>query len=924
MRIYQIAGAIIFLIVLGLSFFSGTGRIDFNTEIRPILNDKCLKCHGGVKRNGGLSLLSEDDALKGGDSGIASIIPGKPGDSELIRRIIDHDPEVRMPLEMDPLSPEEIKMFKQWIKQGAAWETHWAYVPPVKTILPKANLASWPRNEIDWFILANMENENLIPTPQAESAVIARRLCLDLIGIPLDFEKVSFYIQDPSDVNFEKLVDLLLSSPHFGEKWASMWMDLARYADSKGYEKDPYRSIWKFRDWVIRSFNENKPFDQFTIEQLAGDLLPDATYNQRIATAFHRNTMNNTEGGTEDEEYRIAAVVDRVNTTWTVWQGTTMECAQCHGHPYDPISQTDYYASMAFFNNTQDADLDSEIPFLEEFMPDEDSIIRSNLNWIKTHHPEVKIDNQASLTDQIKQAIFPRLLPVYCDDFNDVEIHTSGKAVNWARLPKNIPNKNFYLKYAQLECSTLEGLTYQYVSSGIKGRIELRRDLPEGPLLHAIDLTKSKNGKPEKIFGEIQPTAGRHDLYVHLINTNAANSDPEGIIDLREIQLNYKNALPEPMALKQKRVELLPLREEAIRTPVMKGRTTATLRKTYLFERGNWLDPSEEVKADVPNMLGALKAENKDRKALADWLTGSENPLTARVIVNRFWEQLFGHGILYTMEDFGTQGMKPSHPELLDWLAVYFRDDLNWDVKAFLKNMVMSSTYRQSSKASTDGIRVDPENIYFSRGPRVRLTAEQVRDQVLAVSGLLSKKMYGPPVMPYQPDGVWQVVYSGASWKTSEGEDKFRRGIYTHWRRTSPYPSMTTFDSPSREFCVPRRIPTNTPLQALVTLNDPVFIEASKALAQRMKKIEAENISAQIATGYKNALMQVPSQNTLDVLTRLYRDTNVDSNNQKNKDIVFQTGTGNEADPEAVDNSLDAMAVVANAILNLDRFIMKE
>ena len=923
LSIYQIAGALILFVVLGLSFFSGTDRVDFNAEIRPVLNEKCLKCHGGVKRNGGLSLLSRDDALQGGDSGLATLVPGKVGESELFRRIIAQDPEVRMPLEMAPLSVNEIKLFKNWIKQGANWETHWAYIPPSKPELPNPNLSSWCRNEIDWFILAAMERENLQPASQADPDVLARRLCLDLIGIPLGFEEVSFYINDPSERNYEKLVDKLLSSPHFGEKWASMWMDLARYADSKGYEKDPYRSIWKFRDWVIRALNENKPFDEFTLEQLSGDLLPNATYDQKIATAFHRNTMNNTEGGTEDEEYRVAAVLDRVNTTWTVWQGTTMECAQCHDHPYDPIRQKDYYAFMAYFNNTQDADLDSEIPFLEEFRPQEDSIIRSVLEWMKHHAPARKLDSLASITEQIKQAIFPRLLPIYCDDFNDVEIYESGRAVNWARLPKNIPQKQFYLKFAKVNCTDLLGITYKVISSGDKGRIELRKDKPNGPILHRIDLKKTKGKKPESIFSAVTRLEGPHDLYVHLINTNAAQSDPEGIVDLRQLYLNYKNTPTESIAFNQKVEELLSVREKAICTPVMKERNPASSRTTHFFERGNWLDPGEEVQPGVPEWLGNINDVEKNRIAVANWLTGTENPLTARVMVNRFWEQLFGRGIVYTMEDFGTQGSKPSHPLLLDWLAVYFRDEVHWDVKALLRTMVMSATYQQESTRNLDMIQKDPENIFLSRGPRVRLSAEQVRDQVLAVSGLLSKKMYGPPVMPLQPEGVWQVVYSGASWKTSEGEDRFRRGIYTHWRRTSPYPSMTTFDTPSREFCVPRRIPTNTPLQALVTLNDPVFVEASNALAQRMKKIESDDIATQIAAGYKYAMMQDPSPNTLDILTELYQEAKIKMQDEEQEKVLSSTGP-DVAVEEAGVHSLDALGVVANAIINLDRFIMKE
>ena len=927
-RLWIGLGIVIALGLWGLiSLFSGN-EVDFNTQIRPILNEKCLRCHGGVKRNGELSLLFREEALKGGESGIPAIVPGNPGKSELMSRLRHHDPEQRMPLEMDPLTQEEIELFKTWISEGAEWETHWAYIPPEKPELPSISLSNWTRNEIDHFILARLEQEELKPSSQAKPEILARRLSLDLTGLPPDPESETLlsFLNDPSDANYEQLVDSLLASPHYGERWAAMWLDLARYADSKGYEKDPHRSIWKYRDYVIKSLNDNKAFDQFTLEQLAGDLLPDPTEEQLLATAFHRNTMNNTEGGTEDEEFRTAAVLDRVNTTWTVWQGTTMECVQCHSHPYDPFRQKEYYQFMAFFNNTQDADLDIEIPFLEHYEPKEDTAIREIIGWIKQHNPSAKVNPEASLTTQIQQAIFPRVLPLDADDFNDVELYGDGRASNWARLPKNIPFKKFYLKYEQLDLTNLESITYRFNSWGDKSRLELRLDEPDGKLLHGIDLYKSSKQKPGIVTGSVENVEGKHDLFIHLVNRNAATSDPDGVVYLSEMEFNYANISPISSALKKKQDELLNLKRKSVRTPILQERAEDNKRITQLFVRGNWLVKEDTVSADMPEILGKLPEDvSKDRLAMARWLTSAENPLTARVMVNRFWEQIFGRGIVYTSEDFGTQGIKPTHPELLDWLAVQFRDEWNWDIKAMLKTIVMSSTYRQSSKSSPELQERDPENLLFTRGPRVRLTAEQLRDQALAVSGLLSRKMYGPSVMPWQPDGIWQVVYSGMQWKNAEGEDKFRRGIYTYWRRTSPYPSMTTFDSPSREFCMPRRISTNTPLQALVTLNDPVFVEAAKNLAMQLEEKGELEVEARIAWAFERVLMRKPSAHTLGVLTQLYQDALAEkkTENADDKTNIHAVADMSESESDST-KRLDAWGVVANALLNLDSFIMKE
>ena len=696
-----------------------------------------------------------------------------------------------------------------------------------------------------------------------------------------------------------------------------MWLDLARYADSKGYEKDPYRSIWKYRDWVIKAFNANMPYDEFTHRQLAGDLLENPTEDDLIATSFHRNTMNNTEGGTEDEEFRVAAVLDRVNTTWTVWQGTTMECVQCHSHPYDPFRQTDYYTSYAFFNQSKDEDLDGEFPVLETFAQKEDSTIKALLNQLKQWDREISYDEKASLPTQIRQAIYPRIRIGDCDGWEDVELNYKLVATNWARNPNNIPDKNYYLYYHQLDLTEVEKIAYRFNSAGDLGRIELRLDHPDGPLHQTLDLPFTK--KPIWLSASAEPLSEPRDVYVRMVNKGV--NDPKGRFNLMDMYLlKAGEEIDEEKIGKQD--ELLAQRWKATRFPIMQERNDKNKRLTQEFIRGNWLSPGDTIhQPDVPGSLSPFpNSVERDRLGFAQWLTDPQNPLTARVMVNRMWEQLFGKGLVHTVEDFGTQGAKPSHPELLDWLAMRFQEDLEWDIKALLKTIVMSSTYRQSSRVGQEQLEKDPENLLLSRGPRVRLTAEQIRDQALALSGLLSTKMYGKPVMPPQPDKVWQSVYNSEKWETSKGENRYRRAIYTYWKRTSPYPSMVSFDTPSREFCVSRRIPTNTPLQALVTLNDPVFIEAAEHLAQQMIQ-QGTSLEEQLDYGYRRVLFKPPSEATLSTLKSLYQDVWASHREEgSSSEFVIEKVSDVGIDkPE-----LAAMSVVASALLNLDSVIMKE
>ena len=732
--------------------------INYNDHIRPILNNKCIACHGGVKKLAGVSFLFEEEALSVSKNGNRIIIPGDAANSELIARVTHHDPNERMPMDEDPLTKEEIDILTRWIDQGAQWKDHWAFIPPEKKLPPAAEDEAWIKNAIDQFILARMDDEGLKPSEEADKPTLLRRVSLDLIGLPPSVQDRELFFNDNSPNAYDKLVDRLLASPRYGEHWTSMWLDLARYADSKGYEQDAHREIWKYRDWLIDAFNADMTFDEFTIQQLAGDLLPDASKDQIIATAFHRNTMNNDEGGTDDEEFRVAAVIDRVNTTWEVWQGISFGCVQCHSHPFDAFRHEEYYKYLSFFNNTADADLPTEEPVIDVYTKEEESKIALIKAWISEN---------------------------------------KGKPLMGAQLSKK-----------ETELDSIKGTSL----------------------------------------------------------------------------------------------------------PIMKELTGDDRRETNMFIRGNWLDKGKKVVSDVPASLPSLKTEEEpDRLVLAKWLVSGENPFTARVIANRIWAKLFGRGIVETLEDFGSQGSPPTHPEMLDWLALQFQDELGWRMKPLIKMMVTSATYKQSSKVTPEKFDKDPNNYLLSRASRIRLSAEQVRDQSLSVSGLLSEKMYGPSVKPYQPEGVWQVIYSGVNWENSEGEDAYRRGLYTYWRRTSPYPSMMSFDSPSREFCVNRRINTNTPLQALITLNDPVYIEAANALGNLTKR-NGKTLDQRITNMFERTLLREPTEGEVEILKNVY--------------VEASLNLAEDYDKTPMNLSLEAlrtpMAVVANSLLNLDEFLTRQ
>lgn len=914
-----IASGIIVAIVSAIIWFpdhDGKDRIDYNADVKPILNKHCMGCHGGVKKAGDVSFLFEHEMLEPGKSGKKPVVRGDVSASEMIKRITTNDPEEKMPKNAPPLSDQEIETLKKWVEQGAVWETHWSYkkaerpeVPSFSNVwnlfgLININHSGWAENEIDHFVLKKLKDNELSPADEADRATLIRRVSLDLTGLPPSEKEVTAFINDKSANAYEKVVDRLLKSSGYGEKWAAMWMDLARYADTKGYERDAARRIWRYRDYVIKAFNKDKPFDQFTIEQLAGDLLPQKdglpTEEQLIATAFHRNTMNNDEGGTIDEEFRVAAQIDRVGTTWEVWQGTTFACIQCHSHPYDPISHDEYYKYMAFFNNTRDEDVTTETPVLRIYKDDDSVQVKKVLDWIAVHDPKQTPD-------------FSRFMRIVEPKINS---HDFKRIRNSALLDSKFlgMKQNAHTAIVGVTLNDKPRMLMQYSTKAEKALLTVRDDTTKKEFFTRFAVPNT-NGKDTVIVVELPVTTGKKDLYFTLESTKT----PDEWVRVKWI--SFQKELPGKAEKEYNDVITTYARtliKRVDETPIFWEGEGDLARKTNVFVRGNWLVKGQEVKPEVPKLFFPMpKDYPQNRLGLAKWMVHRDNPLTARVIVNRFWEQVFGRGIVETVEDFGSQGSEPSHKELLDWLAVSFMEDDHWSTKKLLKKMVMSATYKQSSLTDKDKKEKDPYNILLSHGPRVRLSAEQVRDQALAAAGLLSGKMYGKSVMPQQPDGIWMTPYNGETWNLSEGEDKYRRAVYTYWKRTSPYPAMMTFDAPTREFCQSRRIRTNTPLQALNTLNDPVYLEAAEQLAVKMKK-RGSTPAQQLTEGYRMLTFQQINKKYLDLLMNIYTDS-WKAYKQKPSEAKNMLPSGKEKSPE-----LAALTVSANVLLNLDAVLTKE
>lgn len=894
-------------------FLSHSSSVDFTTQVKPIINRSCITCHGGVRQKGGFSLLFRDEALAKTESGKRGIVPGDPGNSEMIRRINLRNPEERMPYKHDPLSKEEIDLLTKWVKQGAQWGEHWAYVPVKDIPVPQPDAlfglikrsSKWAKNPIDNFIEEKLDLLDLKPSAIADKQTLLRRVSLDIIGMPAPEKLASKFLHDNKESAYTELIDSLLAMPAYGEKWAAMWLDLARYADTKGYERDDSRSIWKYRDWLIHAFNDDKPYDQFLIEQIAGDLLPSATDDDYIATAFHRNTMTNDEGGTENEEFRTAAVLDRVNTTWQATMGTTFACVQCHAHPYDPFKHEDYYKFMAFFNDTRDEDTQADYPLLRHYNDSMQQEVRNVVKWVN----QAVSSQKAAAINTFLKTWQPAYNSLTCDSFTNSELNDT----KWLAF------RNHAL--CRLKNVTLENknqLIFRYKADTSGGIWQIHLDHSDGPLVATISLPQAKKGWTVT-QSTIAVNNGKHDLYFTYTNKNLKKPTTNGALFdwfyfTEEFPGKGKAGFDE---IKNQYWKLLSANVPT--TPVMMDNPAFLHRASYVFNRGNWLVKGAMVQPDVPKSLNPFPANApRNRLGLAMWLTSKQNPLTARTMVNRVWEQLFGTGLAETLEDLGSQGIAPTHPELFDWLSYQFMNNDNWQVKKLVRKIVLSATYQQASNVSKDLLQKDPYNKYYARGARVRLSAEQVRDQALCISGLISNKMYGPAVFPYQPKGIWQSPWNGAEWKQSQGEDQYRRALYTYWKRSAAYPSMLTFDGVSREVCTVRRIRTNTPLQALATLNDSVYIDIARHFANRMQNKAGDAIIKQISSGYAMATNHQIEERSIKALQNLYYSALNKFTNDPARTCKIN---GNRGYP--TDAATAALTVVANAILNLDEVVMK-
>ena len=964
------------LLVLVISCLAPCARaeppVDFNRDIRSILANTCFACHGpdASERQAGLRLDTRDGARSASESGGFAVVPGDLEASQLYLRVTSDDESVRMPPAESgkTLSPREVQLLTDWIAQGAKYSTHWSYLKPVRPELPKlTEHPAWPKNETDHFILARLIQEGLRPSPEADRYALIRRVSLDLTGLPPTLQEVETFANDRDPKAYERLVDRLLEKKTYGEHWTRMWLDLARYADSSGYADDPPRTIWGFRDYVIRSLNANKPFDQFTIEQIAGDLLPNATQEQLVATAFHRNTLTNNEGGTNDEEFRNVAVVDRVNTTMAVWMGTTISCAQCHNHKYDPISQKEFFRFFAFFNNSEDADRRDESPLVQVWSAEQETQKTAWRAEIAQRKAELKADTrelseaqsrwEAEVAKDEKQAVTGRFVRVEIVDREEflslAEVEVFSGQQNVARKGKATQSSTDFNGPPELaidgktdgDFNKAKSTTHTKKDKNPWWLVELsepvaierivvwnRTDGGVGTRLKGFRVSiLDEDQQPIWKVDVAEPPAPNRQLVIASVPAAIlaiVKTPAETRSDKQQQQLTdyFRSIAPE---LKSVREQLAKLEKQLADSkpltsvPIMRQRGADKRRVTKIQRRGNFLDTGDEVSEGTPATFPPLpEGEPMNRLTLAKWLVNENNPLTARVIANRYWEAIFGVGIVRTSEEFGTQGELPSHPALLDWLATELVR-LDWDMKAFLKRLVTSSTYRQSSVSSAELIERDPDNRLLARGPRFRLSAETIRDQALFVAGLLSEKMYGAPVKPPQPSiGLTAAFGSGIDWKTSAGDDRYRRGLYTTWRRSNPYPSMAAFDAPNREVCTIRRDRTNTPLQALVTLNDPVYIEAAQSLARYMATVGETN-DDKAALGFRRCLARAPNKTELARLTNLYQRAH--EHFAKRPAAAKQMATEPlGAAPEGSNlTELAAWTVVGNVLLNLDEMFLK-
>jgi hypothetical protein len=1013
--------------------------VDFSRQIRPILANNCFKCHGfdAAERQAGLRLDQREAATGEAESGEHAIVPGKPEASELIKRVSSADADLRMPPPetKKSLTEAEKTLLSRWIAEGANYQTHWAFTAPVSPPLPDVQQAAWPRGELDRFILSRLEREGLAPSAEASRTTLIRRLSLDLTGFPPTIGDVEAFLVDERPDALERLVDRLMASPHHGERMAVDWLDASRFADTHGYHIDAGRDMTLWRKYVIDSFIQNVPFVRFTIEQLAGDLLPstgDAERDlvQKLASGFNRNHMINFEGGAIPEEYLTAYIIDRVNTTGTVFLGLTVACTQCHDHKYDPLTQREFYQLYAFFNNVPEAGLDGSkgnakplirVPTREQAREHEEvaAKIKEAEAAIAAAEPEIaaaqvkweetalaKRDQQwkplafesaiskggATLTQEDDKSVLASGENPATDTY---ELTAGGlEFVTGIRLealpheslkgqgPGRSDNGNIVLTNVRLLVLSADGNAPKALQLKAASANFSQKDFP---VANAIDDKPGSGwgihpelGKPhsaifelekrlellptEKLLVELsfQSIYGQHQLgrfrvsATYATNPHAAGSLPDGIAaalaaaaDQRtaeqkaEIQKYYREQVSTQSRGLLAELTALKVRQEAIdkQTPTsMVMAESDKPRETFLLVRGAYDKPGEKVTPEVPSFLPPLAGDApRNRLGLANWLVSSEHPLMARVTVNRYWQMFFGTGLVKTAEDFGTQGELPSHGELLDWLAVDFREsgvgtrESGWDVKRLVRQIVTSATYRQSAAVTPELVGKDPENRLLARGPRFRLQAEFIRDQALYVSGLYDGRIGGASVSPYQPTGLWEELMSrqdGANWTAqtytqSHGIDLYRRTMYTFWKRTCPPPTLATFDAPDRETCTVRRSRTNTPLQALVLLNDPTYIEASRQFAERILREGGATTDERLTFAFQTVTAREPNSAEMAVLRTVYEKQLTRFRALPGAATSLLKIGESAADPQFDAAELAAWAMVASVILNIDEAITK-
>ena len=885
----------VLVLINGQAVHGESEAVSFNSDIRPILTGKCFKCHGpdAGSREAKLRLDQRDSAIAS-----EAFVPGKPDESLLLELVSTHDTDDRMPPKGDPLSADEIGKLKAWIKDGAKYEEHWAYQPPARASRPEVNAKSWPSSEIDYFVLKRIEQAGFSPSPKAETAVLLRRLYLDLIGLPPSLKEVAAFEADPSQKNFEAHVDRLLKSEHFGEKWAAGWLDLARYADSNGYQHDDLRTMWPYRDWVIRALNDDMPFDQFTIEQLAGDLLPSPTTSQLVATGFNRNVPANFSGGTKVPELRANILHDRVATTGAVWLGLTTECAQCHDHKFDALSQREYYQLYAYFNQAiPEIDQKGTDMFKKLFVGREVDVYESEASKKKAEDlKQALVEEERAPAVDDGAASGEDIVILDFEGPNPLAGSQNTHRANTSTIP--VPPKEggkFAVKTIVNSAAHADGFfgngfTFPakdlsevveiefWIDTDITGSFNLQfhNDDKRTSVFGFSDSdfksgTWNKISAPVASFIKPQWASGTVDWSdVVKIQLTAYGNGP---YDGKFIMLdNFVGLASTERSSRLNRIAKLKKGLAELQTSTMVMQDSKLPQETHLMIRGDYTAPGDRVETGVLAALHPLDPKlPKNRLGLAKWLIAPENPLTARVTANRIWAEIFGQGIVTTPEDFGMQGAVPSHPELLDWLAIQFVRE-HWSIKNLIKSIVMSSTYQQSSTTSDALLRKDPENKLLARGPRFRLSAELVRDNLLSVSGLLSDKIGGPLVYPVQPEGLWNEIQNTdvKIYPTSVGEDLHRRGIYTVWRRGNPYPSMINFDSPDRSVCTAKRDRSNTPLQALTLLNDPAYVEMANDFARSIGSWSGSD-KEKIVRAFRTAVSRQPSDEEVTILLKLHK-----------------------------------------------------